>query len=84
MSRVGDFPFFIDALSLSGFTSLFSGFRLHRETRAVPFVTIANPDPLFGKKASLDFVCNLDLDLYVEERPAGGGVAEGHPSRHGI
>lgn len=65
----GDFPFYIDALTISGWTTLFSQFRLHRETMDDPYIIMNNPNPLFQEKISLDFLCNFNKDKYLTDYP---------------
>lgn len=69
METSGDFPFFVDALTVGGFPSLLSGSRWHRgEATAMP-AEARNPAPLLQKKVSLDFLCNLDLERYIGDHP---------------
>jgi hypothetical protein len=66
----GDFPFYIDALTTSGFISLFSGFRLYRNSKTEPWELRVNPHPLFiNEKASLELLCNFDLEKYLTDYP---------------
>lgn len=66
----GDFPFCVDALTVAGWPSLFSGYRLHRETKKSPWEVKPNPLPLLKeKKVSLDYLCNFDYDQFRLEHP---------------
>jgi hypothetical protein len=69
VDSTGDFPFYIDALTVSGWTTLFSGFRLHKDAKPDPWVVWKNPAPLFQEKASLDLLCNFDRERYLAENP---------------
>lgn len=63
----GDFPFFVDALTVAGFPSLFSGYRLHRDALDTPWQIKQNPYPLLKQKVSLDYLCNFDFQRYGAE-----------------
>lgn len=66
----GDFPFIVDTLTLAGWPSLFSTFRLHKETKITPWELKENPDSLFKmKKMSLDLLCNFDHHKYLADHP---------------
>jgi hypothetical protein len=65
----GDFPFYIDALTISGWTTLFSRFRLHKNSKPDPWKLQINPAPLFQQKVSLDLLCNFDKDKYIKDNP---------------
>lgn len=66
----GDFPFFIDALTISGFITLFSGFRLYWNSKSEQWDILENPYPLFIKeKVSLDLLCNFNLEKYLLDHP---------------
>lgn len=79
VGTVGDFPFYVDALTVAGFPSLFSGFRLHQETKLSPLEVKKNPAPLLkwhaasgafpGNKESLSFLCNFDWDRFLRDSP---------------
>jgi hypothetical protein len=70
MDRSGDFPYYVDALTLGGMPSLFSSYRLHRETKTQPFVVLENPAPLFlSDKPSFDLLCNFNLQQYLDDSP---------------
>lgn len=70
MGSAGDFPFYVDALTVGGWPSLFSEYRLHQETKTGPWEAIANPVPLLkGQKVSLDYLCNFDFDWFTHENP---------------
>lgn len=70
IAKGGDFPFYIDVMTIAGWPSLFSGYRLHRELKTAPWCIVANPAPLFVRqKSSLDLLCNFDLDRYVADSP---------------
>lgn len=69
VDSTGDFPFYVDALTVSGRVTLFSRFRLHRDTKSDPWVVQENPFPLFLRKASLDLLCNFDQKQYLENYP---------------
>lgn len=70
IEATGDFPFYIDALTVSGWVSLFSAFRLHQDLKADPKTVRENPAPLFrNQKASLDLLCNFDMDRYLKDYP---------------
>jgi hypothetical protein len=71
MGPSGDFPFYVDALTVAGWPSYFSGFRLHRDTKIAPWEVRENPLPLLQKeKLSLDLLCNFDRKIYLERNPA--------------
>jgi hypothetical protein len=67
----GDFSFFVDALTVSGLPSFFSGFRLYRDSNDEPWKVIKNPSPLLSgnKKITLDMLCNFDQKEYLEDNP---------------
>jgi len=68
MGSTGDFPFYVDALTIAGWPSLFSGFRLHQDTTTSPLEVIENPAPLLkAGKLSLDLLCNFDRDMYMSK-----------------
>jgi hypothetical protein len=69
VDSTGDFPFYIDALTISGWATLFSGFRLHKDTKPAPWVVRENPAPLFPQKVSLDLLCNFDKERYLKDNP---------------
>jgi hypothetical protein len=70
MKPFGDFPFYVDALTIAGWPSLFSGFRLHQDLKTSPWQAIENPAPLLkDDKFSLDQLCNFDLEVYVQASP---------------
>jgi hypothetical protein len=69
MDNSGDFPFFVDALTIAGFPSLFSGFRLHRESKSHPLEARPNPAPLLRDKYSLFSLCNFDFERHLQENP---------------
>jgi len=70
MSPSGDFPFYVDALTLAGWPSLFSGYRLHQQTKTSPWEVRENPVPLLkGQKVSLDYLCNFDYERFSTENP---------------
>lgn len=70
MSTSGDFPFYVDALTIAGWPSLFSGFRLHRDTKGSPYQVIENPAPLLKTgKLSFDLLCNFDFEVYIKNNP---------------
>lgn len=70
VGRTGDFPFFIDALTVSGYVSLFSAFRFHQDRKTDPKIVRINPAPLFcSQKASLDLLCNFDVKRYLKDSP---------------
>lgn len=69
MASSGDFPFYVDALTVSGFPSLFSGFRLHQSTKVDPLQVVKNPLPLLSEKMSLDLLCNFDFERHVADHP---------------
>jgi hypothetical protein len=55
-------------LTVAELPSLFSGFRLDRQSKITASHPIENPNPLFQKKkASLDCLCNFDFDNYYSE-----------------
>lgn len=82
MQDTGDFPFFVDALTVAGWPSLFSGFRLHKETKPDPWEKVPNPEPLMSRKLSLALLCGFNFDRYVAERPALGTWLEGADRRN--
>ena len=69
MGHSGDFPFYVDALTLAGFPSLFSGFRLLQDTKTGPAQVVKNPAPLLSEKMSLDLLCNFDFRKHVADHP---------------
>jgi hypothetical protein len=69
IDATGDFPFYVDALTVAGCASLFSGFRLHKDKKSDPWVVRENPNPLFGNKASFDLICNFDKESYLKDNP---------------
>lgn len=70
IESTGDFPFYIDALTISGWPSLFSAFRLHQNAKPDPKTGKVNPVPLFQvEKPSLDLLCNFDLEIYLRDHP---------------
>lgn len=72
MLRSGDFPFFVDALTVAGCPSLFSGFNLTIQKKGVKSQVTGvreNPHPLLRDKMSLDLLCNFDLDKYLSNNP---------------
>lgn len=71
MSSSGDFPFYVDSLTVGGWPSLFSGYRLQKESKIAPWEVKINPAPLLkDQKVSLDYLCNFDFDRYTTENPA--------------
>jgi hypothetical protein len=70
IESTGDFPFYIDALTISGWPSLFSAFRLHQNVKSDPKIDKVNPVPLFqDQRPSLDLLCNFDLEIYLRDHP---------------
>lgn len=69
VKRVGDFPHYVDALTLAGLPSLFSAFRLHKDAKPDPFVLMPNPRPLGAGSLSLDLICNFDAQRYELDNP---------------
>ncbi|BBC24121.1 hypothetical protein [Pseudanabaena sp. ABRG5-3] len=69
IGSAGDFPFYVDALTVSGWTTLFSQFRLHHEAMDDPYILLDNPKPLFTEKVSLDKLCNFNKDKYLDDYP---------------
>lgn len=78
----GDFSFFVDALTIGGLPSFFSGFRLYRNRNDDPWMVIKNPSPLFAanEKISLDKLCNFDHKKYLEDSPEVNKWLEGTDS----
>jgi hypothetical protein len=71
MHSSGDFPFFVDALTVGGWPSYFSGYRLHQDNKRAPWEARRNPAPVFSnEKVSLDLLCNFDRDTYLTDNPA--------------
>jgi hypothetical protein len=71
MGPSGDFPFYVDALTVGGWPSLFSGYRLQQETKTSSWETKINPAPLLkGPKVSLDYLCNFDFERHRADNPA--------------
>jgi hypothetical protein len=69
IDKTGDFPFYIDVLTLAGWSTLFSGFRLHKDAKPDPWLVRVNPAPLFAESPSLDLLCNFDRDRYLTDNP---------------
>jgi hypothetical protein len=69
VGSTGDFPFYVDALTVSGWATLFSGFRLHKDTKPDPWVIRKNPARLCPEKVSLDWLCNFDNERYLKNNP---------------
>jgi hypothetical protein len=69
MGSTGDFPFFIDALTVGGWPSLFSGYGLYRDSDQAPWQINKNPAPLLTNKMSLDLLCNFDYKVYGDDHP---------------
>jgi len=65
----GDFPYYIDTLAMSGWTTLFSSFRLRKDLKSEPWVVRKNPAPLFPNAVSLDFLCNFNRETYLKDNP---------------
>lgn len=67
----GDFSFVVDALTISGFPSLFSTFILrHSAGKGSPYVCLPNPYPLKSLgKISLDMLCNFDGTKFLSDHP---------------
>jgi len=77
MSCTGDFPVFVDALTVAGWPSLFSGFRLHKETKPDLWRKVENPAPLMSQSLSLAVLGEFSFDRYVAENPAVGTWLDG-------
>jgi hypothetical protein len=80
VESIGDFPFYIDALTVSGWATLFSGYRLHKKTKSDPWIVRENPAPLFSKAVSLDLLCNFDREKYLKANPSLKDWLVGAPS----